>query len=625
MYYYPREVTRWLEGYEAVNKLSAGITMCRWKGPGEMRYGNEVVLKEIYLSSRDAVESYQKLRDRRQDEYSVSKILECCLYAVRAYEEFLKLGRESGTVYLLMEYGGKDLEMYLQTKYETLTLPKRLHTSYQIADAICELRSSHLFYFELKPENLAIKDEGIKLIDYDFDCKERSTSTDVISRDRALSLAYAAPETICNDHVRVSESLVEAYCFGKIMYQIIFKLKNIDISRQFESMTDEGLRRYEFKPGAHDAFLASVKNSFIPDYKIRNEYTSKLLGIMVDCMQFDPIDKETGKRRITITEARDRLEELLKLPLPKPVPMVSPHDKLLFVNSMDKTLCIVRFNSSTEVLPLANLPADCGVSTITTQDNRLFVLGDPGNVYEVVFTSEGKQPEIRQTKESLKSQHLSAALVADDRCLYVIGGKTQDEKYLKACETYDFRAEKVLSFPDLSEGKAEMAACIFEGRYIYVFGGELDLDVIYLPMPTAIAHNFSRKIEVIDKSDPSAWKILEVAEDCVWGGCGLSAAVQVGDDIVILGGFLNLGGDYALEVDCATYIPATNKFTPKVVLDESAMVEPFFNNGYMLPSGKILCCSNTKHEDRCQSLCYFDPVSSRAEFSFVEVKPAAHL
>ncbi len=628
----PEEVKNWLVGCEHAAPIGDNAGLYTFPGTTKDRPYTEAVLKKIYIGGDLDLEMFKKLRENGRDEYSVMKKLEEYPHMVKPYKEYVHRDNEHkiSNGYILMEYCGVNLENYLTDEKTKLTLADRVKLSYEVAQAVCEIQEARIIHNDLKTQNLAINKNGlVKLIDFGSSFKGISTTTYKSKPQegvvRGFTVGYAAPEAVCGQK-KVFEDLIDVYSFGRIQYQIMFKKTSGEMRTQFLAQTTKIGELYKFKAGAHDAFLEEVKRGPIPGYET-NDFTDKLLSLMVECMQSDQVN-EAGKRRIAITEVRDRLKEIMKLPVPKavpdvkplaaPVPVVPLRDKLLFVNPTAKTLCVVHFNGATEVLPLSNLPADCGLSTTTTMNNRVFALGD-SKIYEVVVNEEGKQPEIRPAKEPLKFQHLSAALVSDDHCLYILGGKTHDDTYLRACEAYDFLAEKVLPFTDLSEAKAEMAACIFNSRYIYVFGGELDLDIC-VATPKSISHNFSQRIEVIDKSHPEAWKTIEVAKDSGWGGCGLSAAVQVKDNIVILGGILNIGGDYEWEVNCTTYTPATNKFSPKVVLDDSGRVESFFNNGYMLPSGKILCCSNTEHEGRCQNLCTFDPMKSQADFSFVSVK-----
>ncbi|MBI2602291.1 MAG: protein kinase [Deltaproteobacteria bacterium] len=67
---------------------------------------------------------------------------------------------------LVMEYGGQDLQHYVMERGGTLPIPEVMRIGYQLALALEVLASNEVCHSDLKPANLTIRDNQIKIIDW---------------------------------------------------------------------------------------------------------------------------------------------------------------------------------------------------------------------------------------------------------------------------------------------------------------------------------------------------------------------------------------------------------------------------------------------------------------------------
>lgn len=70
------------------------------------------------------------------------------------------------------------------------------------------------------------------------------------------------------------------------------------------------------------------------------------------------------------------------------------------------------------------------------------------------------------------SRYNHSAIILNKTSLFVLGGATSHEDLLTSCEQYDIKNNCWIDIPSLNYKRENIVACIYQDKFIYVFGGK---------------------------------------------------------------------------------------------------------------------------------------------------------
>ncbi len=158
-----------------------------------------------------------------------------------------------------------------------------------------------------------------------------------------------------------------------------------------------------------------------------------------------------------------------------------------------------------------------------------------------------------------RANHTMFALT--DSLLYVVGG-TNLSGNLSSCEEYSAEKNKWRPVAELNETKKWVSVCGFAGRYLYAFGGVLD-----------VKDTISDKIECLDTAETGrkTWKIVELAVGkSLWKRRFFSGTFELaGTGVMIFGGI----ADQEESGECLVLDPTTRAL---VAQEKMAIPDEFY-------------------------------------------------
>eukprot|EP00347_Sterkiella_histriomuscorum_P013816 403363255 len=196
-----------------------------------------------------------------------------------------------------------------------------------------------------------------------------------------------------------------------------------------------------------------------------------------------------------------------------------------------------------------------GSETILVRSDLAFVIGgydtfSPNIITNTLFAFEF--PEELNAREELKYDYVyelqqkaalivkkvNYALVSSPSFICLIGGKistggdNQQLRITNLCEIYNINGDQWSILPELNVKRANSCVCLFNNKYIYVFGGE---------SPDYPGFNISESIERLDLSKKdSSWQELDLGT--IHGECWFSPksqALQINDTQIYIFGGIN--------------------------------------------------------------------------------------
>jgi serine/threonine protein kinase len=183
----------------------------------------------------------------------------------RVYDLF----NEKNTYYMVLEYiEGKTLEKYIEEKGH-LDETEALQIAIQLADIIEDLHSANppLIYRDLKPSNIIIKDNRMRLIDLSgvyFPFKGRLTSDVPVH-----STGYSPPEAYKKGHISFS---IDTFALGKILYQMLTGHnmgRSMNASEPIESIRPD--ISYELKYIINRSIQTNILSRYSTMWEMRDE------------------------------------------------------------------------------------------------------------------------------------------------------------------------------------------------------------------------------------------------------------------------------------------------------------------------------------------------------------------
>lgn len=113
-----------------------------------------------------------------------------------------------------MEYAGNDLAELLKKTHKLSEDRIRLYAK-QILDAMLYLHQNRILHRDLKPQNILLQKDVIKICDFGF-AKQMSASTNFLKSIKGTPL-YIAPEILLS---RPYTHKVDVWSFGIILYEL---------------------------------------------------------------------------------------------------------------------------------------------------------------------------------------------------------------------------------------------------------------------------------------------------------------------------------------------------------------------------------------------------------------------
>ena len=385
---YPKEILEWLKDYVPFDTVPIQKFANKITTQNPAARAKEVVIKMLELGKKgskgydiikaQAVKEVEKMR-----QFSSAT----CIINVFDYKEHVNPDNMNCFFYIIMEYGGPDLEIYLakaKRDHIVISFKDKVDILIQIASALSELQKKLTMHCDVKLENVVIKDGKIKLVDFRTTVTVSSVTTYEKETEYGLigfTPVYAPPEVLTKSPLHISA--IDVYCFGKMMYQVMCELSPDQMEKDLMLYTKfkqtHSVFHYECNEKNHDKiYLEKIRNAEIPNDP---GFRIQISNIIVNCMNWNPTDRWNFE--IVISE----LKKLLLIP----DPIVPPHlpSNATYLNPTNRTLYKIKneigkydsfddkFINTIESQEISDIPKDYAkFSTISTPDNKIvFLIG----------------------------------------------------------------------------------------------------------------------------------------------------------------------------------------------------------------------------------------------------------
>lgn len=228
--------------------------------------------EKYIMKSMHYLTTEQNEANQFRNEYSIGVIhSKECKYIAKPLEMKEKEDKASGFVYIeiLFEYAGDSLTNYIGK----LTPDLLLSIARKTLDPLAYLESKGVFHSDIKPANIVIKDDVIKIIDFGVSkdlIKKTKLFTDTQSiSDKLLGVTpiYCGPEAFIN-MATYNLNKFDVYSWGMTMYQLLSGKSDDELNIELET--------YKKKPGNYNAFLQIVANTQINSHP--NNLSVKMLN-----------------------------------------------------------------------------------------------------------------------------------------------------------------------------------------------------------------------------------------------------------------------------------------------------------------------------------------------------------
>lgn len=275
-------------------KLVEGYTVEDFLGEGS--YGCVIKVKDI---NDDSFYAMKIMNENEKNEIDILKNLDHP--NIIAYKKTYK-DEKVGMFAMVIALADKSLENIMQK----LTEIEAINIFSQIIEAIGYIHRRNIIHGDLKPSNILIKDNVVKVVDFGTAHEKKSKCSEIYSlvKEPFGTKLYLPPEInekiINNDDSYLFNSKMDIWALGILLHQMLFQgrhpfddpnkpktivnniLKNILFLGDFSSFFNKDLEKLVKRK-----FLISLKNEFQidclapnPDERISIDEISKILGKM---------------------------------------------------------------------------------------------------------------------------------------------------------------------------------------------------------------------------------------------------------------------------------------------------------------------------------------------------------
>ena len=612
------QATAWLKPYEPYEAKPLGSKIYKLITTNPAAPNKEMVVKVLNSKANDQTNLQLFLR-LAQNEYDQMKNLKSIPQVVQVYDRLDYEDAGLKWVCILMEYCGESLSQHIANpKKPKLSYDEKINILYQLALGLKGIQDKKTAHFDIKPDNVTYYNGKVKIIDFGTAVESGSTTQFAKLGSTGTVLGYTelfAPPEVINT-AKVQRDKIDVYCFGRTGFQLFFDIPESQLKEYFlqyaEKISEKPLV-YKINEAKYSAnFLSLLKGKKYPDDPSDGFLSERINSLLSQALDINPGKRPTFEFLLGALE-HIRDPPPLRLSCYKDCEKcytIHPSRGVLY--AVNRTLGapgsdVVR---ETESWPIACLAGYTRFASIFFPPKHVFVFGGKkssddclGTIFAVDVTTRAGTPQ----PASLRTPRLDATLVTDGTSIYVLGGEGKENTLLNSCEEFiQGKAATDLIAP-LNENKARMAACVLNGECIYVFGGEMDN---YLDEScTSLIHNYSTKVEMLNLRDKSKWLVVEISNAATteWNGCGLSGACQVGESILICGGFIRAKNkEYSWNLDQVAFDPKKREFGP-IEQKLELIVEFFMNSIYCIKENTLLASTTFTCGEKDQSFYSFNP------------------
>ena len=175
---------------------------------------------------------------------------------------------------IVYEYAGDDLLSMLGKLEQRVVID----LMGRFAGIMATLEANHIFHSDLKPDNVAILNDHIKLLDFGVSMKFNST-TDIVHTKALIggTLHYLPPEVI--RAAKGHPNKIDVFSWGMSFYQMITGRDGTDMNNDFNLRTSN-------QPQGHEEFLENIKKIKINGDGNR-KLTKKVVNILLSSLDYD--------------------------------------------------------------------------------------------------------------------------------------------------------------------------------------------------------------------------------------------------------------------------------------------------------------------------------------------------
>ena len=185
---------------------------------------------------------------------------------------------------------------------------------------------------------------------------------------------------------------------------------------------------------------------------------------------------------------------------------------------------LMSYDLTTHVMKKTDLPLEVPAEPCVTQiGERIYLTGGGDYLSSTLEFVESTGQATRKAEMSIgKKWHTTVVL--NDKEFVAIGGYNNTRKYLNICEKYNSATDSWDDMPKLKEARQSVAACVFERRDIYVFGG--------------YSGSRHKTIERLTLSPMApAWEIVKLADETAIPAfsCGTASQISMSEILILRG------------------------------------------------------------------------------------------
>ena len=199
---------------------------------------------------------------------------------VKLYNTLRKTTEDVDYLFIVMEYCDSTLSHVLKQNTQGLKQSHALSYLYQMLAGVAYLHKQNIIHRDLKPENIFLKENCVKIGDFNISKDEKSNSTTTRPSQVLLTLRYSSPERL--EGLKVDEKL-DSWAIGCIYYEMI-----------------EGRRAFE---GTDNAALSeNIRNiNYLPMEKV-TELDLRIIGMTL----------VKAKERKTVRELKELIKKYIE-------------------------------------------------------------------------------------------------------------------------------------------------------------------------------------------------------------------------------------------------------------------------------------------------------------------------
>ena len=240
----------------------------------KVEHGKVTIILKVASTDLKATETIRQIKEEYENAIKAYNVDRNGVARPIDIKEFEDTVYSEHVVEMLFEYCGNDL----LTALKDADAKRIMDVMTKVALIMENLEEKKVFHSDLKPENIGINNNVVKILDFGTSMiLDKKSQMLTIKFLKGATYPYLAPEVFVIHQGRPTP--IDVYAWGISLYQLLTNKSMIDID------TETGFRRKDY-----DGFLKNVKNLKVKK-DTPEDLRQKAIKILLQVLNYDP-----GKR-----------------------------------------------------------------------------------------------------------------------------------------------------------------------------------------------------------------------------------------------------------------------------------------------------------------------------------------